>query len=90
MFAPLSFLWRRAETPSQAQQQSAGMKSEQLVQRGVQAVAGCIRQRMLFEARDLVTEVIRYGEREAGPQSAFRERLVTELLLAPLDERMAA
>ncbi len=59
----------------------------QVVSRGARAVAGCIRQRMLFEARDLASEVIRYEEKSKG---AYRGILMQDALLAPLDERMAA
>ena len=58
--------------------------------RGSRAVAECIRQRMLFEARALVEEVLRFEENNAtGSPSAYRARLVQALLLASLDERMA-
>ena len=61
----------------------------QVVLRGARAVAGCIRQRMLFEARDLIRVVVRY-ENTTRPPSAYRESLVQAKLLAPLEERMAS
>jgi hypothetical protein len=61
----------------------------QVVLRGARAVAGCIRQRMLFEARDLIRVVVRY-ENTTRPPSAYRESLLQAKLLAPLEERMAS
>ena len=59
-----------------------------VVLRGARAVAECIRQRMLFEARDLIRVVVRY-ENTTRPPSVYRESLVQAKLLAPLEERMA-